>query len=47
MDNIVPNFIPNDTIGLLKDFKTILDYQDQPFYSPFLVNMWNLCKKNT
>ena len=45
MDNIVPNFIPNDTIGLLKDFKTILDYQDQPFYSPFLVNMWNLCKK--
>lgn len=42
---IKPYFVNADQINPLEEIKTILWYQDQPFFSPNIAILWNLYKK--
>ncbi len=42
---IEPHFVYGDDIDPLKNIEKILWYQDQPFVTPFMTNLWKLYKK--
>lgn len=42
---IKPYYIHADKFNFLEQIDEVLWYQEQPFFTPYMIFMWNLCKK--